>query len=70
MAKFGPFPAPMVSEVVGNGCKMILTTFYYTLILLKNALNCIPWAGDGPVLLLAVALKANGGRPKFLHFSH
>ena len=53
MAKFGPFPAPMVSEVVGNGCEMILTTFYYTLILLKNALNCIPWAGDGPVLLPA-----------------
>ena len=26
-------PAPMVSEVVGNGCKMILTTFYYTLVL-------------------------------------
>ena len=33
MAKYGPFPAPMVSEVVGNGCKMILTTFYYTLVL-------------------------------------
>ena len=26
-------PAPTVSEVVGNGCKMILTTFYYTLVL-------------------------------------
>ena len=33
MAKFWPFPAPMVSEVVGIGCKMILTTFYYTLVL-------------------------------------
>ena len=55
MAKFGPFPAPMVSEVVGNGCKMILTTFYYTLVLWKNSLKCIPWAGDDPVLLLAVA---------------
>ena len=48
-------PAPMVSEVVGNGCKMILTTFYYTLVLWKNAPKCIPWAGDDPVLLLAVA---------------
>ena len=68
MAKYGPFPAPMVSEVVGNGCKMILTTFYYTLVLWKNALKCIPWAGDDPVLLLAVSLEANIGRTNFFHF--
>ena len=45
MAKFWPFPAPMVSEVVGNGCKMILTTFYYTLILLKKCskLHTLGW---------------------------
>ena len=63
-------PAPMVSEVVGNGCKMILTTFYYTLVLWKNALNCIPWAGDDPVLLLAVSLEAIIGRTNFFHFPH
>ena len=68
MAKYGPSPAPMVSEVVGNGCKMILTTFYYTLVLWKNALKCIPWAGDDPVLLLAVSLEAIIGRTNFFHF--
>ena len=68
MAKFGPFPAPMVSEVVGNGCKMILTTFYYHLLLWKSALNGPLEAADNPYLHLGVALETTLGIRNFWVF--
>ena len=36
MAKFGPAPAPTSSEVVQNGCKMILTTLYENSLIWKQ----------------------------------